>query len=430
MINKFTIYGENYSGVDYFKKAIEENIGLTYEISNEDNYNDDTFLFICIVRNPLVWISQFFINNQEVNIIEILESRYKLYNFLINTISNKLKNYILIKFEDIILNYEVIIKYIIIKYNLKLINNFDFKISFDQIENIDLLNLQSSTNNILFKKENNDRIIKNMNNYDNINSYLLKDNQLKVFMENINFDIEDKLKYNIIPFVPKVCFYHIEKCMGSTLRFCFYNYFKQIYNINEIFDPEIKNENNLVNNNDLLTIYQKKYTIILSHCSFNKEGVTDYFSKHCFSITCIREPIKRFISHYYCFDQKNYNKNIQEFNNEELIKVLFSLKNTHVWRLSGETDILELALNNIKSFNCILVQEKITEEVEYLNKILNTKFNVNNVLLLNNKNVAKFDYKNLNDYDFLKNNYYEYFKDDYILYNTIVSMDITDRIKL
>lgn len=430
MIKKFTIYGESWSGIDYFKQAIQENIGLIYEPINKNNYNDDTILFICIVRNPLIWVTQHFINKQEDNINKLLESRYKLYDFLINTLPIKVKNYTLIKFEDIILNYEVIIKFIIIKYNLKLINNFDFNIQLDEIENIDLLNLEKSNNNILFKKENNCNIIKSMNNYDNINSYILKDNELEVLMENINFDIENKLKYNVIPFVPKVCYYHIEKCMGSSLRSSFYSYFKEIYDVSEIFDPELGNDNNLINSTDLLNIYNKKYKIILLHCSFNKEGVTDYFSKNCFSITCIREPIKRFISHYYFFDKINYNKNIQEFNNEDIIKILFSLKNTHMWRLSGETSILELALNNIKSINCILIQENINEDLIYLNKILNTKFNVNNILVLNNKNIAKYEYAQLNDYDFLKNNYYEYFKDDYILYNTIINMDINERIKL
>ena len=245
-------------------------------------------------------------------------------------------------------------------------------------------------------------------------------------MKNINFDIEN----NIIPFVPKVCFFHIEKCMGSSLRSSFYNYFKEIYDISEIFDPEVNNSNNLISRIDLLNIYNKKYKIILSHCSFNKEGVTDYFSRKCFSITCIREPIKRFISHYYFFDIKMYNKNIQEFSKEDLIKLLISLGNIQVWRLSGETNSLDITLNNIKLINCILIQENINEDFIYLNKILNTKFNVNNILILNNINVSTIDYKQFNDYDFLKNNYYEYFNDDYILYNSVISMDINERIKL
>ena len=65
MIKKFTIYGEKYSGIDYFKQAICENIGLTYKNNNSYDYNDDTTLFICIVRNPLIWLTQYFINRHE-----------------------------------------------------------------------------------------------------------------------------------------------------------------------------------------------------------------------------------------------------------------------------------------------------------------------------------------------------------------------------
>jgi hypothetical protein len=427
-MNFFIIYANDFSGKEYLKELLLINFNIKYIDILSDNILDiltdtilDSTLIIYLIRNPLTWIT----NNNENNINTLLNERYILYKKM--TIYN---NKIILKYENIIIFYNEIIKYLHIKYNLVFKNNYIFpKIN---IDNIDLLNLEKYNTSELFDNTNNRNITKYENIYfDSNNLKILTNQELEILNKNIDLSIENTLNYNIISYVPKFCFFHIEKCMGTSLRESFYNYFLHYYRPKQIYFPDdiIHNNRNLTNYNDLLYICNYKSEVILAHCSFNKINVTEYFSKHCYSITCIREPIKRFISHYYFFLKKIYNKNIQELSSYELSNILYNENNVITWRLSGEINQIEVAFNNIEYIKCILITENITEDIKYLNNILNYKLNLDEKIIINLLNETNNIYNSFNDYDYLKNNYINYFDKDINLYNSILNMPINKRIK-
>ena len=143
MCTKFTIYGERCSGTNYLENLILDNFNIDitwnygwkhffgfYNFSNTEE--EDNTLFIGIIRNPITWIDSFFNNQHHINPFiddintfltkeikstnddnEIIEDRnyvngkrykelrfYKNY-YLINIMPQKVKNYILIKYEDL-----------------------------------------------------------------------------------------------------------------------------------------------------------------------------------------------------------------------------------------------------------------------------------------------------------------------------------------
>lgn len=174
-----------------------------------------------------------------------------------------------------------------------------------------------------------------------------------------------------------VCFFHIEKCMGSSLRRILYNYFKNIYDGEEIFLPEkYNNEYNLVSAKDFEFLNNKFYKVLLCHCNYNDE-FTNSFSKNCFSITCVRNPIDRILSHYYFFNYSNEQKPLNELPEDKIKNYIEKFGSVILLRLSGKTMELDIAFDNIKNINCILVFENIKTDLEQMNLLLNDKFNLN-----------------------------------------------------
>ena len=178
MIKYFTIYGERCSGTNFLMNAILKNFEIEYTIKysfkhffgfydfNKWSNEDDETLFIGIIREPISWIDSFYKklhhipNENKKNIItflfnefysiyedsntEIMEDRHiitkKRYknifelrklknNFLINDMPKKVKNYLLIIYEDIRDNYEKVIDYFHIKFNLVKKNDTYIKIN-------------------------------------------------------------------------------------------------------------------------------------------------------------------------------------------------------------------------------------------------------------------------------------------------------------
>lgn len=163
----FTIYGERCSGTNFLECAVKENFNIEftakytwkhffghYNFENTDEENDT--LFIGIVREPLSWIDSFwnkkhhippnnktnihkFLFNQFYSIYDnsneeimedrniytkeryknIFEMRKTKLNFLINDMKHKVKHYILIRYEDLRDNYEVVLNLLKNKFNLE-----------------------------------------------------------------------------------------------------------------------------------------------------------------------------------------------------------------------------------------------------------------------------------------------------------------------
>ena len=170
MIKYFTIYGERCSGTNFLMNAILKNFEIEYtekysykhffgfydfndSFKNSDENNET--LFISIIREPISWIDSFYkkmhhipIENRktiktflfnefysiyEDNNTEILEDRHIITknkyknifelrkvknNYLINDMKKKVKNYLLIRYEDLRYNYEKVLEYFYIKFNL------------------------------------------------------------------------------------------------------------------------------------------------------------------------------------------------------------------------------------------------------------------------------------------------------------------------
>lgn len=179
MVLYFTIMGERCSGTNFLENAIEKNFEIKlvwhygykhfFGFYNYDNKNpiiddDDEVLFLGITREPISWIDSLydkkhhipdnnisninnFLNNEFYSIDDekneimqdrnykngeryknIFEMRKCKNNYLINH-NKRVKNYLLIRYEDLKNNYEVILKFIEDKYKLKRKNKNYVKIS-------------------------------------------------------------------------------------------------------------------------------------------------------------------------------------------------------------------------------------------------------------------------------------------------------------
>lgn len=200
---------------------------------------------------------------------------------------------------------------------------------------------------------------------------------------------------------PEVCFFHIEKCVGSSLRQILYNYYKNIYDESEIYLPEKNLENNinqnLIDEKDVEFFKDTNYKVILCHCSFNQYNVTSFFSEKCFSITCVRNPIDRILSHYYFFDYKYTNLKFHELNEDIALNFIIDYGKHILLRLSGNTLDVNLAKENIQKINYILILETFNDDLISLNELLNNKYNIKIEMenIINNENIINYkDFKN------------------------------------
>ena len=165
--------GERCSGTNFLEKAILENFEVEliwhygykhffgfydYSKKNPIIENDDEVLFLGIIREPISWINSFHNNKHHIppqnkesiynflhnefysvndNNQEILEDRnyknkkkYKnifelrnLKNEYLMNHKQRVKNYLLLRYEDLNNNYEITLQFLQKKFNLKRINN-------------------------------------------------------------------------------------------------------------------------------------------------------------------------------------------------------------------------------------------------------------------------------------------------------------------
>ena len=230
----------------------------------------------------------------------------------------------------------------------------------------------------------------------------------------------------------ELCFFHIEKCIGSSLRNILYNYLKHIYKDTDIFLPSHKNgERNLTAKTDVLFFKDQLYKVVLCHCSFDHLNVTDDFSKSCFSITCIRHPINRLISHYYYFDYSSTKLKIHELSNDILKQLIINYGRVMLMRLSGHTLDVNIAKYNISNnINCIMIFENFENDLKSLNNLLNTKYNVNIAMENVKINENKINYSEWVDNDIAKINEHLHLIEDIELYNYAINLDKDVRFKL
>lgn len=128
-IKSFEILGERYSGTKFLEKSLLKNFKITNSTKRKENgierdyffgfdeyFNDDDILFIGIVRDPYEWANSWFTNrdslvsNRNIYTGERYKSLYELRSvkaeFLLNEMPKRVKNYILIKYEDLVDKYD------------------------------------------------------------------------------------------------------------------------------------------------------------------------------------------------------------------------------------------------------------------------------------------------------------------------------------
>ena len=229
MIKNFTIYGERCSGTNYIEELILKNFnieltwkyGFKHFFGFNDLSNSDDTLFIGIIRNPYNWLNSFYLvphhipkeniknidtylNNEWYSVYNkndnkwfidkdidtnerlfdrnlytknryknIFDMRYTKIKFLIEDMPYKVKNYIFIKYEDLIDNFENTFNKIKDK-GLTIKDNIDYPL-----------------NSIKYKKDDNIQFIEKTD----------KDYKIKreIILQNNNFNIEYEkiLGYNI-----------------------------------------------------------------------------------------------------------------------------------------------------------------------------------------------------------------------------------------
>ena len=178
MVKYFTIMGERCSGTNFLENSIKKNFEIEfvwhygykhffghYDYNNKNPIieNDDDVLFLGIIREPISWINSFydkkyhipsinknnlnnFLNNTFYSIDDnhdeimkdrnyitgkryqnIFELRYLKNKYLIEH-KYRVKNYLLIRYEDLKYNYEIILDLLKNKFNLKKKNEEYIKI--------------------------------------------------------------------------------------------------------------------------------------------------------------------------------------------------------------------------------------------------------------------------------------------------------------
>lgn len=165
MLKKFTILGERCSGTNFLEEVMLKNFPLeiTWEYGWKHWYsygssypNSDDTLFIGIIRDPVQWINSFYktphhvpnhlkkissfideefysvhSNSQNENTVDrnpntsrrftnLIELRNVKLDYLIDKMQRKVKNYILINYEDLLYNYNNVIFRIAKKINFEI----------------------------------------------------------------------------------------------------------------------------------------------------------------------------------------------------------------------------------------------------------------------------------------------------------------------
>jgi hypothetical protein len=205
-INKYTIYGERNSGTNYLYQLMDKNFNSTitwdygwkHFFGHNDLSNTDDTLFIAIVRNPYDWINSMYktphhLEHMNRNIENfcldeiysgnyneimgdrniytkmryknIFELRHTKLNFLINDMTNKVKNYILIRHEDLLDDFE---------NTMNKIKNMGLKIK-DDTQFPSNFNVNTKNYNVKYTKPIYDKISK-----DFINKNLIKEYEEKL----------------------------------------------------------------------------------------------------------------------------------------------------------------------------------------------------------------------------------------------------------
>ena len=195
----------------------------------------------------------------------------------------------------------------------------------------------------------------------------------------------------------KIIYYHVPKSGGTTISNLFLSLFEKPY---RILGTQIKYDNavSCYENfkKDFNKIKKNNYDFISGHIQ-----CLDFFKDRT-SITTIRDPIERAISHYNMLIERkliNINTDIEECFLSGLIPrnpitQMFSCKNSYNEEVNFDNK--KLAISNLKSVDLIISVEKIHSLINYLISTYNLPNILYQKLQMNKKNYFKKNETNIN----------------------------------
>jgi len=201
-------------------------------------------------------------------------------------------------------------------------------------------------------------------------------------------------------------FTHIPKCGGTSFRELVYNSALQSgINANQVYVPgfgELKNDKNFdqLNEDEKVALSKKSYKIIANHCKFEDHIHYNIKTESPFYFTILRDPIKRFISHYNFFYKKlGYNNckgvSLNELKEETLDFLSDKLANIQINYIAnvkmpkavGDDNMLKIAIyNSIYNYGYIELLENQERMFKNLNKLIPEWLFIDNKLQYLNKN--------------------------------------------
>jgi len=127
-----------------------------------------------------------------------------------------------------------------------------------------------------------------------------------------------------------------------------------------------------------------KYLLTVNHVDYNtKLGYIEHFNKimkyPVKYITCVRDPLKRAISHYYSDrpSELNYNEWYRKFHTNKYMNShhYTNLTNNYMSNYLGFNSIDEITEENILNrYELVIIMEQINKGIKKLSNILNTKY--------------------------------------------------------
>ncbi len=261
-------------------------------------------------------------------------------------------------------------------------------------------------------------------------------------LKNKNYFLCEGFKTNISE--RKIIYHHVPKTGGTTVSNLLLSLFKNPYRISG--SPTINRnsiscfENYKKNFNKIKT---SNYDFICGHIQY-----LDFF-KDRFSITTIRNPVERAVSHYnMLIERKIINKEteieqcfIDELIPKNPITQMFSCKNSNNDKMNKDNK--EQALKNLKTLDMVVNFNEIDNLINFLISIYDLpnilyqrlQTNKSNYFILNEKNldvVKKYNKLDLEIFSLLQNDkvFFEFpqntsprLKDDYLIYSIDFKID-------
>lgn len=161
-------------------------------------------------------------------------------------------------------------------------------------------------------------------------------------------------------------FTHIPKCGGTSFRhFINESALASGTNINELYIPGCNNlpyNKNIgqLNQNEIIKLRKTKIKILANHSKYQEHKQLDLNINNPFYFTILRDPIKRFISHYNFFYYTNGIDNLKniplnELDSNALEKLVGKLKNLQIKYLTnvkyvravGDENMFKIAWYNL-----------------------------------------------------------------------------------